>query len=445
VSLLAAALAGTTVSMLARRADGRPMVGLVAASLFLLSAPLWYDLGAAVRRNYLAAAAWGLAALLPFVGRGLAGTRPGKAARLGSAAAFALGLGFKESVAGLPLLLLFLAWRADRRWLPALRAVLPHLAVLGCYAAWRWTMLGGAGGYFFTPSGTGNLVAAPLSLFAAAWGHAWVALLLMGLAWALRPDWIGVWIVGALALAAPFALAAPTAGAGDTSFAGKLVLPYALFLVLFAASLGQLRGRRGAAAMLGLWAALLSLQWQQRTVAERAIGRYFREPPGLEAVLGRSSVVLVSPDYWRYTYLHQLQGEGRAPLLAFMSELDMGLYQPLWGPIAPGAQRFGGAASAVAAARVVSVAGEGCVGAGIDGRGFFRLEVPRTDLGQTRLGVLYRNGPTQWFATLPVWRTRIVMPLTHSDQAIVLLRPASGNGWQARVWKSPFFRSPYPR
>ncbi len=441
VGLLGVLLLSTTLARAVFVQSSSGLVGSVAAALFVFSSPTWQATAIPVLRHYVWASYLGLLSLLPAWHLYLSGDRPSRGGTWRSAIAFGLGLLFKEAIAGLPVLLFALAYGRSRTVRRAATFILPHTLVLGCYLVWRFMMLGGLGGYFHMPRGTLNPTILPLTLFRLVWGSAWVGVWVGALSLWLAPRLAWVWLAGMSGTLLPFVFATP-ATTSDLEFAGKLLLPFALYLLLVSHSLKR----------LGPWlprvlplvaALLLPLQWQQREATLRPLflwvdtSRAQALPPPWHGPL-----VLVSGYYWFYTFMHQRLAGPQAPLFGFMTTEDAAVFRALGGDWPQGAETIGIPGHLPAFRRQELILDES--EAHIDGRGFFRLRVPESEIGKLRLGIAYKNGETHWFASLPVQRRRVVLPLTYSDRAVVLYKVTRKGDLLARVWSSPFFTDPYP-
>ncbi len=321
---------GLLLYRLLRRVAGTaaqaPWAAALAAALFWLY-PLAPEVSVWVCARFDALA---LAGLLIGVERHLASRRPFDGAHLASLAALALALAGKESALTAPAFLLLLdpVVAADRPWRARLRhavvRLLPALALLATYLAWRRVLFGGSAVEVYAHSAPLSHLA-PLELWhhllgmapiprealgAALWPllAAIVALLALGAASAWRAGrFLAHWLLPALAFAAAvgavlphFSGSLPNGEGARLFYLAGAWLALWLALPLAHAAAGLPRTLVAAAALLAFAGgqAQAMVPWRKAALAMRGVMDAVRTSvPALRRAGGHGLILL--PDHWR--------------------------------------------------------------------------------------------------------------------------------------------------
>jgi len=321
---------GLLLYRLLRRVAGTaaqaPWAAALAAALFWLY-PLAPEVSAWVCARFDALA---LAGLLIGVERHLASRRPFDGAHLASLAALALALASKESALTAPafLLLLDLAVAADRPWRArlqrALLRLLPALALLAIYLAWRRVLFGGSAVEVYAHSAPLSHLA-PLEL----WHHllgmapiprealgatrapllvATAVLLALGAAAAWRAGrFLDHWLIPALAFAAAAGAVLPHfSGSLPNGEGARLFYLAGAWLVLWLAlplahaAAGLPRALAAGVVLLAFAAgqAQAMVPWRKAALAMRGVMDAVRTSAPALRRAGVHGLILL-PDHWR--------------------------------------------------------------------------------------------------------------------------------------------------
>lgn len=442
---VAAALA--IAAQVARFAGGGA-AGAAAAVVFLVSAPAWFLVGMATARNYLVATALALAALGPFWRRHERGTPVRVGDAVVSAFFYAFAVAAKESVAALPALLFALDLQRRRSLVGSLAAVAPHAVALALLLAWRGHILGGLGGYWMQERvAPENLLLVFPLLAQLLWGAAWpaAAVGLLAAAWHDRAVAARV-AAGCLVAVVPFVLvgnfAPPELGA---IAAVRLVLPWALLSVLLGRGLAALAQRQRAAAGV-LLVLLLGLQGLQRPLVYAGlVVAVPLDPVADAAAQADGPAVVVTAASMAAAFEHQMRPATRPALAAYQSPTSYLLDRALgWQPPPGAAELRVDPTWRVPPLEPLDL-GDSVIDVGPAGHFRLQLRLPPGAKSDLFLTWIHENGPTRWVVTLPIGRSDITLPLSHSIRQIVLSRFATGSErWQVHVWDSPFFRPTFP-
>ncbi len=444
VNLVAVAVLAGLVRRFAVIAGATPALATGAACVFLASPAAWICVGLATARNYLVGGVFALLAVLPFWRAWHGGPFVGGRVVAASALAYALAIASKEAMAGVPLLVFVLAWWTDRRLGRAVATVIPHAVALALMLAWRWHILGGLGGYWMeTPVRWSNLLVAPGVFAELQWSTPWPAVLVGG-ALAFRPRLVAMALVAHVAFAAPLALAGDfTAGALHPYGAVRLVVLGGVWLGLAAAALAApVRRWRTTLPLAALAAAvLLGLQLRQAPAAERGLSILTPH----DRLPATGAMVAASDHSMALTFEHQLRGPNRASLTAYQTVPTYQIDRAL-GFVAPAEATRLRILSEWATPELLPLDLRGSrLWADAAGRMHIRLDPSVVADGRLSLTWFHQNGPTRWGVTLPVGRTRIDFPLSHSTQTLVLARiDPSTTRWESYRWTSPFWRPTWP-
>lgn len=437
VSVVGVTLMGGLMGWWLLRAGTTLAVAVLVPAVFLLSPPSWYTVAESSAAHYTLATLLGLVALWPAVACLFTGASIGWRGALFAAVAYGLACVGKESVAGLPIVFAGLLVAAQVPVGRTIGLVLPQVLALIPVLIWKWTILGGLGGYFFAPPLTlENLYVAPAMLFQVNWGRPLIAVGLLVLAIWCRPR-VGVALLAVvLGTVAPFVLMLPFEP--TVYFAFRLLLFWALFLLLVGWAVAA---RPGWAAVFSLAAVgLIALQWPQRQEVERTVATILaqeRDPPTwAENLIGFSSEFRGGQ-----AVRHYFAPEPKGELLILRSAMEWHLYQALGLPVPSPARVIGdddGQQLSLAPLPMDGVVMQA------DARGRFSLEVPTALLGNLRLGLLSRNGKFSALISLGVGQTRVRFPLNYSVDSVLLFRRRDDGVLEVHRWRSPFFQPAYP-
>lgn len=410
-------------------------IGLLAAALFLFSVPTSFDVSFTPMVHYPFSVLFALLSLRPAWNEWLGGRRVRTAAAVESALWYGLAVASKESAAALPLLIGALRLAAGTSLMSCALQLTLHAFVLVAVLAWRIAILGGFGGYFTSePVVPANLIAAGPALLEMVWGSAYVALPIA--AWLLlrAPRSLALAAVAYVASVLPFILTTPLSG--SVQVGGRLILTWALLLLLI---VPELR-RYGGKVRLAVVVVLLLLQ-TGRYDGVRAAAVAELPPDAAVPKASDGPETVVSTHALWYALEHQLRPEPKPDLHASFGERTPAVAQLLG---------FGeGAGKPPQQRGELDLTG---LEFGADARGRFHLRAAAARLrsddptlpSRLYLALQYDNGKTHWMVAMPVGRTRVDFPLSYSIRAVILFEPSASEVLPVHVWMSPFFRDPYP-
>jgi len=357
-----------------------------------------------------------------------------------SALWYGFGVSCKESVAALPLLIATLRYLSTRRVLPAVSTVVPHGLVLLALLAWRYAILGGLGGYWFSAFVPDNLLTAAPTLAAGLWGRYDLAVVWLFILVLRRPSLVVIGAVGYSASVLPFVLGVPFPPV--VNVAARLSLTWALLLLSFAA-VPEPSKRVWNWASLTLGALLLVLQCTRFSVAHAAAVAELPPDASTPPAWKEPQVILSSFGLW-YAWDHQNHPEPKAELHAYVSRPGLAVDRAL-------RRTPEGAPDLGVEPRPFPLDQDG-IRYWADPAGRFHLRVSAERLaagadprvGRLFMAIQYQNGKTHWSLELPVERQHVDFPLSYSLRSVILFSPDRLPEWPIVVWHSPFFIDPYP-